>query len=199
MAKPTEESKKKIKRLTRYLINAPRVIVRYPWQGRVATMSGFSDSDWAGCQKTAKSTSGGVMLKGRHYIKSWSTTQKTIALSSGEAELVAIVKMSTELLGIIQLMNEWNHKVEAEVLADSTTALAVVNRKGNGKMRHVRIGKLWIQQKREDGELKYEKVLGTKNPADMMTKHIKAADIEVQLERMGMRTEEGRAREGLKL
>ena len=112
---------------------------------------------------------------------------------------MAMVKMSTELLGIIQLMGEWNHKVEAEVLADSTTALAVVNRKGNGKMRHVKIGKLWIQQKREDGELKYEKVLGTKNPADMMTKHIKAADIEVQLERMSMRIEEGRAKEGLKL
>ena len=47
--------------------------------------------------------------------------------------------------------------------------------------------------------MKYDKVLGTKNPADMMTKHIKAADIEAQLERMSMRVEEGRAKEGLKI
>ena len=86
-------------------------------------------------------------MKGSHYIKSWSNTQKTIALSSGEADLTAIVKISTELLGILQLEADWNNKMEAEVLADSTAALAVVNRQGNGKMRHVKIGQVWIQQR----------------------------------------------------
>ena len=136
-------------------------------------------------------------MRGSHYLKGWSSTQKTIALSSGEAELVAMVKISTVLLGMIQMMDEWDQSAEAQVWADSTTALSVVNRKGNGKLRHVKIGSLWIQQKREDGELKYRKVLGTENPADMMTKHVSARDLESQLDKVSMVRMDGRAREGL--
>ena len=117
----------------------------------------------------------------------------------GEAELTAVVKISTELLGILQLESDWNNKVQAEVLADSIAALAVVNRRGNGKMRHVKVGQLWVQQKREGGEIKYNKVLGSKNPADMMTKYVTAAEVITQSERMGMRMEDGRAQESLQL
>ena len=158
-----------------------------------------TDTDFAGCRDTRESTSGGSVNLGRHMINHWASTQKVVALSSGEAELVAMVKISTEILGLIQMMKEWNCPIEGEIFADSTTALAVVNRRGNGKMRHVKIGNLWIQQKREDGELKYEKVLGTKNPADMMTKHIKAVEINQHLEKMSMKVMAGRAKEGLKI
>ena len=37
---------------------------------------------------------------GEHVIKSWSRTQKAITLSSGEAELVALVAGMSEGLGI---------------------------------------------------------------------------------------------------
>ena len=47
------------------------------------------------------------MLVGGHCVKSWSSTQKNITLSSGEAELVSCVKMSCEALGIVQLMADW--------------------------------------------------------------------------------------------
>ena len=138
-------------------------------------------------------------MRGSHYLKGWSSTQKTIALSSGEAELVAMVKINTELLGILQMMEEWDQTSEGGVWADSTTALAVVNRKGSGKLRHVKIGNLWIQQKREEGELEYKKVVGTENPADILTKHVNAKDLENQLDRLGMMRTDGRAQEGLKI
>ena len=41
-------------------------------------------------------------------------------------------------------------KVEGEVYVDSSAALAVVGRKGNGKLRHIRVGHLWVQQVAED-------------------------------------------------
>ena len=97
-------------------------------------------------------------MLGAHWIKSWSSTQKTVALRSGEAELTAMVKMSTELLGIMNLLLDWQCQCRARVYADSTAALGVVNRKGSGKLRHVRVGMLWIQGKREDGTLEYTKV-----------------------------------------
>ena len=50
--------------------------------------------------------------------------------------------------------------VTTEVFVDSSAALAFVNRKGCGKLRHVRVGQLWVQQLAEDEEVKFRKVMG---------------------------------------
>ena len=84
-----------------------KVVQRYRWPEKQEMAAGYSDSDWAGCWRTARSTSGGVLVVGRHLIKSWSSTQKRIALSSGEAELTASVKLITELVGMLQLLKDW--------------------------------------------------------------------------------------------
>ena len=87
-------------------------MAKYEWQedeegaGR-REVTVYSDSDFAGCRRTARSTSGGVALVGKHFIKGWSSTQKTVALSSGEAELTALVKASCEALGLVQLLESW--------------------------------------------------------------------------------------------
>ena len=44
--------------------------------------------------------------EGSHCLKTWSSTQKSVALSSGEAELIAAVKSSTEVIGILQLAKD---------------------------------------------------------------------------------------------
>ena len=138
-------------------------------------------------------------MLGSHWIKSWSSTQKTVALSSGEAELTAMVKMSTELIGIMNMMVDWAESYGARVFADSTAALGVVNRKGSGKLRHVRVGMLWIQGKREDGVLEYTKVGGLDNPGDLMTKNLSRDQIQNHLARMAIEIRGGRAEEGLQL
>ena len=172
MAAPTVGDWKKLKRLGRYLVGRPRVVTSYPWQEEAEMFTGYSDSDWAGCKKTAKSTSGGVIQKGNHYIRSWSSTQKCVTLSSGEAELVAMVRTSTEVMGMIQLAADWGLQIGGEILADSAAALGVVKRKGCGKLRHVKVGQLWIQEKESTGELGYKKVKGDLNPADAGTKYL---------------------------
>ena len=62
-----------------------RLVYRYPWQV-ASTLEYYSDTDWAGCPKSRKSTSGGCLMSGSHLLKSWSSTQPSISLSSGEAE-----------------------------------------------------------------------------------------------------------------
>ena len=52
----------------------------------------FVDTDLGRCHVTRRSTSGGVAMRGNHCIKHWSTTQSTVALSSGEAELGGICR-----------------------------------------------------------------------------------------------------------
>ena len=85
-------------------------------------------------------------MMGTHYLKSWSSTQKNVTLSSAEAELLAAVKASGEALGMLQLMSSVGVPMTASIMVDSSAALAVVARKGNGKLRHVRVGHLWVQQ-----------------------------------------------------
>ncbi len=111
-------------------------------------------------------------MLGSHLIKSWSSTQKNITLSSGEAELVAAVRMGTELIGITQLAEDWGMSLTGKIYVDSSAAIGVAQRRGNGKLRHVRVGDLRIQEKVEDGELQMQKVWGEEKPADAMTKNV---------------------------
>ena len=93
-------------------------------------------------------------------LKSWSSTQRTVALSSGDAELTAIVKATSEGLGIRSLWREWGQEVALEVYGDSNAALGIVKRRGAGKLRHVRIGNLWVQDMREQEGVAFRKVSG---------------------------------------
>ena len=52
---------------------------------------------------------------------------------------------------------------------------------------------------REDGDLKFEKVLGSENPADLMTKLVTPALRKKHCEAMSLEIREGRAYESLKL
>ena len=72
-------------------------------------------------------------MRGTHHIKSWSVTQKRVTLSSAEAELVALVKASAETIGVIQMAKGLGDEVTGEVYVDSSAALSVTQRKGNGK------------------------------------------------------------------
>ena len=90
-------------------------------------------------------------------------------------------------------MAEWGWPVSSEVLVDSSAALGVVNRKGNGKLRHVRVGMLWIQEKQENAELIYKKVPGTENPADLMTKNLAQGIIDSHLVRINAILVKGRS------
>ncbi len=103
-------------------------------------------------------------MRGAHYLKSWSSTQKNVTLSSGEAELVAAVKASCELLGILQMSSEWGAAAEGEIFVDSTSAPAITARKGNGKMRHVQVGMFWTPAQAEEGSCDIAKSTAPSTP-----------------------------------
>ena len=134
---------------------------------------GFSDSDWAGCRVTGTSTSGGALTIGSHLIKAWSRTHNNVTLSSAEAELYAMVKCTAELMGIKSMMKDWGRGMSGTLYADSTAVLGIAKRKGAGNMRHIHINTLWIQGAQNKEGVEFNKVLGTNNPADLMTKYLR--------------------------
>eukprot|EP00969_Alexandrium_andersonii_P133759 5915613-Alexandrium_andersonii.AAC.1 len=62
---------------------------------------------------------------GAHTIKHWSTTQKTIALSSGEAELAGIVKGAAEGTGLVSVARDLGIDAELQACADSSAAIGI--------------------------------------------------------------------------
>ena len=68
--------------------------------------------------------------------------------------------------------------------ADSPAAIGIYRRSGIGKVRHVAIAQLWVQEKLRNKELNLFKVLGTENPADLLTKHVPRDSCDYYLEKM---------------
>jgi hypothetical protein len=123
MSRPTEQFFALIKKAARYLKGYPRAVTWCGWQEEARHVDGHTDSDWAGCRKTRKSTTGGAIANGKHAIKTYSKTQPDIAVSSGEAELYAVVKTSTEVIGITSMWNDWGIELKGRVWADASTTL----------------------------------------------------------------------------
>ena len=101
---PTESDLKRLKRIARFIIGHPRRAIKFEFQSRPDYIDMFVDSDYAGCPRTRKSTAGGCAMFGTHCLKTWAKTLPILALSSGEAELMAVVKGTTEAFGLQALL-----------------------------------------------------------------------------------------------
>ena len=199
MSKPTKGDWLRLKRLRRYLLGRPRLQQVYPWQEAQTTLKVYTDADWAGCRETRKPTTGGCAVLGRHTLKGWSKTQSLVALSSGESEFYAAVKASAEALGIVSLLQDLGYTVEGEVWGDASAALGIIHRKGLGKTRHIENGLLWVQQRAAEQRLKYFKVLGKENPADLYTKFLDNATNEHHVRKLEYNFVSGRSSEAPQL
>ena len=71
MSTPTKADMRKLMRLIRHLVGKVRIVLKFKKiQAACGDLDGCSDSDRVGCWRTARSTSGGVILRGSHFIKS---------------------------------------------------------------------------------------------------------------------------------
>ena len=130
----------------------------------------YPDSDWAGCPRTRKSTSGGVVVGGGGVVKTWSSTQATHALSSGEAEYYVAVRAAAEGLGMVALMRDLGWAPRLRIYVGSSAAKSVASRVGLGRLRHLEVKFLWLQDAVRQRRLELRKVRGDSNPADWLTK-----------------------------
>ena len=170
MARPTTHAWRALKRICRYLNGAGRLIYEFKRQ-TVSCIDIYTDTDWSGCPKTRKSTSGGCVMLGSHAVKHWSATQSSIALSSGEAEFAGVIRGAGQGLGYQALLKDLGVSLPVRVWTDSSAAIGICTRQGLGKLRHLDTHTLWIQQAVRTGRVDLRKVLGEQNPADLLTKH----------------------------
>ena len=187
MARPRKRHWAKPKRLARYLLMYPRLVWRFMNEANVGEeyLEVFSDSDWAGDRVTRRSTSGGMAVLAGGLLKSWSSTQGTVAMSSGEAEYYAMVKAAAEALAIQALAKDLGYSMKIRLWVDSTAAKAIVSRIGLGKIRHMEVKYVWAQEAHKIGRFEVRKVHGTRNPSDINTKPKTASEMADLLEKAG--------------
>ena len=170
------------------------MILEFKFGDAAKCFEGYGDSDWAGCKSSLKSTSGGAVFLGTCLIKSWSTSQNTMAMSSGEAELYALTKFASQVTGMVSMASDFGQRLQGTVKSDSTAAIGIANRTGlGGRSRHVRVQYLWIQEAVQSKGLTLEKVNTKVNVADAMTKFINRESFEDHLAAMGYRLVSGRS------
>ena len=141
-------------------------------------------------------------MLGSHLVKSWSRTQDSVTLSSAEAELVALGKLAMEMLGIRSMGQEWEMfqaTLPSQCYADASAALSIAKRQGAGKMRHINVKSLWLQEKQLQSVLQYEKIKGEENPADGLTKHVRQELAARYADTVHMKLDDTRAKKSLQL
>ena len=85
------------------------------------------------------------------------------------------------------------------VYTDASAAIGMAQRKGSGKVRHIDVGMLWIQQHCKNGTVEVNKVAGKSNPADIFTKRVPAEVMWGHMKAMGFESREGRAEAAVEL
>ena len=93
-------------------------------------------------------------------------------MSSAEAELGGIVHGATEGLGVQSVAADLGVSGTLRLRADAQAAIGICRRSGIGRVRHLAVGQLWIQERIREGAISLEKVAGESNPADAATKHL---------------------------
>ena len=109
-----------------------------------------------------------------------SKTQPIIALSTAEAELLACEKGSTELMGMSSTDEDLGTKEGITLKVDATACHAIFNRTGVGRVRHLDVRRLWIQEKAKEGIIRYMRVSRQGHAVDSFTKAATKPEMEAR-------------------
>ncbi|KAE8713932.1 Detected protein of unknown function [Hibiscus syriacus] len=121
-----------------------------------------------------RSTTGYVYTLGGTAVSWVSQLQKIVALSTTEAEYVAVTEASNEMVWLQSFLEELGKKQENNVLyCDSQSAIHLAkNSSFHSRTKHIQLRYHFIRSLLEDEILKLEKISGAQNLADMLTKTV---------------------------
>ncbi len=117
----------------------------------------FTDSDWAGRIRTQKSTNEKLATFAGVSLQHWRSTQTVFALSSGEAEFVALVRADAEGMAVQALALDLGLNLGLVVQVDSEAATATASRSGIGRVCHLEVKTLCVQAALREGRLALKK------------------------------------------
>ena len=168
-ANPTEAHLTAVKRIFRYLKGTISLKLRYK-PSKETKLLGYSDADWANDLDDRHSTSGNVFIMTGGAISWQSQKQQTIALSTSEAEYMALGLATQEAIWLRRLLNDLhiNTKEATEILEDNQGAIAMTkNPIGHKRTKHINIKHHFIRE-----NVQAETITISYSPTDQMVADI---------------------------
>jgi len=172
-ANPSQDHLNKAMYILRYLVGTSNYALVYDGVSGLG-FEAYADSDWASDSATRRSTTG-YLINLASGVFSWNTrAQKTIALSSTEAEYMALSDTSRQILWMRSLLEEIGYSIKAIPLnGDNQGAIFMASNPVQEKrIKHIDIRYHFIHQVVSDGKVVLYYIEGDKNPADMFTKNL---------------------------
>ena len=153
-------------------------------------LRGFTDADWARCVDSRKSTSGYAFFMGNSLISWASKKQTVVALSSTEAEYVALCGAAQETVWLRNLLRNIGFAQNKPTLVaeDNQGAMCLAkNPKDHNRTKHIDIKYHYTRQVIETKEMKVEYIPTGQMVADTLTKGLPKSKFEEFRSKMGIR------------
>ncbi|GJX30031.1 retrovirus-related pol polyprotein from transposon TNT 1-94 [Tanacetum coccineum] len=158
-AKPTEKHLQAVKRIFRYLNGTINMGL---WYSKDTDMSltAYADADHAGCQDTRRSTSGSAQFLGDKLVSWSSKKQKSTAISSTEAEYIALSGCCSQILWMRSQLTDYGFQFnKIPLYCDNKSAIALCyNNVQHSRAKHIDIRYHFIKEQVENGILDLELV-----------------------------------------
>ena len=172
MANPDESHFRALNRIWKYLNSTLGKCLRYQAQS-APLLNGYCDTDWGGDYTTRRSTTGYIFFLGNKAPISWrSTLQKTVALSSCEAEYMALKSSVQESLFLRDICMSLDIDFGLNTIqTDNQAAIALAkNPEHHNKTKHIDIQYHFIRECLEEGKINIKHVSTKQQVADLFTK-----------------------------
>jgi hypothetical protein len=174
MQNPGEIHWKACKRILRYLSGTRKTGLIFRGNNpKEFEITAYSDADWAGDQNDRKSTTGFVITINGSVVSWLSKKQPTVALSTAEAEYMAISATIQEVNWISQLLSELdlNVKSTAKLFCDNQAAIAIsTNDINHSRTKHIDIRHHYIRDAIKNKQIDLAWISTDKQMADILTK-----------------------------
>jgi hypothetical protein len=182
MSNPAQQHEDALHTLFEYLQGAADFGIKYR-RGKTDIV-GFSDSDFGGCVDTRRSTTGWIFMFGGAPVSWCSQRQKTVSLSTAEAEYIAASECAKEAIWIRGFVNDLPipeiHVERLPIYMDNDTARKLTrNPEMHNRTKYIEIRHHFVRERvTETMELETLRVDTKDNLADILTKPLARESLE---------------------
>ena len=186
---PTTVDWNEVKRVARYLKGTKHYELRLGQEDMSKGLIGFADADWAE-NKTDRKSNSGYLFQYHGASISWSCRKQTcVALSTTEAEYIALAEASQEAIWIRRLIEDFEQKKPERTIIyeDNQSCLKLIcNNKYSNRTKHIDTKFHYVKDLRINGVVDYQYCPTEEMLADMLTKALGKIKLKRMAERSGL-------------